>query len=164
MEWDALDRKIIVELERDSRRSFRELAANLRTSTTTVIARVEKLEAAGVLQGFSVMADSQKLGYDITAITEIFVSKGKLLEMEKAVAKLPGVCAVYDVTGDFDGIVIAKFRDRESLGSFTKRLLSMPFVERANTHVVLTTVKEDFRLPPSVQEPSKRNSTPAPQF
>ena len=93
------------------------------------------------------MLDFDKLGYDITAVTEILVSKGKLLEMEKEIAKLPGVCAVYDVTGEIDGVVVAKFRDREELSHFTKGLLTMPFVERANTHVVLTTVKEDFRLP-----------------
>jgi DNA-binding Lrp family transcriptional regulator len=149
--WDELDRKIIVELLRDSRRSFRELAAKLRTSATTVIARVEKLEAAGIVKGFSVIVDPEKLGYDITAITEIFVSKGKLLEMEKEIAKLPNVCAVYDVTGEIDGVVVAKFKNREQLSKFTKGLLAMPFVERANTHVVLTTVKEDFRLPPAPQ-------------
>ncbi|MDG7015903.1 MAG: Lrp/AsnC ligand binding domain-containing protein, partial [Nitrososphaerota archaeon] len=75
------------------------------------------------------------------------VSKGKLLEMEKEIAKLPGVCAVYDVTGEIDGVVISKFRDRNQMSRFTKGLLAMPFIERANTHVVLTTVKEDFRLP-----------------
>jgi DNA-binding Lrp family transcriptional regulator len=88
------------------------------------------------------------LGYDLTALTEIIVSKGKLLEMEREIAKLPGVCAVYDITGATDGMVVAKFKDREELSRFTKSLLAMPFVERTNTHVVLTTVKEDFRLPP----------------
>jgi len=43
-------------------------------------------------------------------------------------------------------MVIAKFRNRKELSDFTKSLLSMPFIERTNTHVVLTTVKEDFRL------------------
>jgi len=52
------------------------------------------------------------------------------------------------VTGATDGIVIGKFRDREELSRFAKSLLAMPFVERTNTHIVLTTVKEDFRLPP----------------
>ncbi|MEM3760643.1 MAG: AsnC family transcriptional regulator, partial [Candidatus Bathyarchaeia archaeon] len=43
-------------------------------------------------------------------------------------------------------IVIAKFKNREELSKFAKRLLAMPYVERTNTHVVLTTIKEDFRL------------------
>ena len=74
------------------------------------------------------------------------MSKGKLLETDREIAKLPGVCAVYDVTGEIDGIVVAKFKDREQLSHFTKGMLALPHVERTNTHVVLTTVKEDFRL------------------
>jgi DNA-binding Lrp family transcriptional regulator len=147
LELDGLDLKIVRNLLTDGRVSYRELAASLGVSTSTVGARVSKLEGGGALRGYSGLVDFEKLGYAITAITEILVSKGKLLEMENEIAKLPGVCAVYDVTGEIDGIVIAKFKDREELSRFTKGLLTMPFVDRANTHVVLTTVKEDFRLP-----------------
>jgi len=82
----------------------------------------------------------------LTALVEITVSKGRLLEMENEIARMPNVCAVYDVTGLTDAIVIAKFKSREDLSAFAKRLLSLPYVERSNTHVVLTTIKEDFRL------------------
>ena len=80
-------------------------------------------------------------------VTEIIVSKGKLLEMEREIAKIPSVCAVYDVTGEIDAIVVSKCKSREELSHFAKGLLALPFVERTNSHVVLTTVKEDFRLP-----------------
>jgi len=43
-------------------------------------------------------------------------------------------------------LIIAKFRRRQELSEFVKKILAMPFVERTNTHLVLTTVKEDFRL------------------
>lgn len=79
-------------------------------------------------------------------MAEITVSKGKLLEMEEAISKLPNTCAVYDVTGLTDALVIAKFHSREELSKFTRSLLGMPFVDRTNTHVALTTVKEDVRL------------------
>lgn len=79
-------------------------------------------------------------------VCEVTVSKGRLLEMENEIARLPNVCCVYDVTGLIDAVVIAKFKNREELGKFTKRLLALPYVERTNTHVVLTTIKEDFRL------------------
>ena len=146
---DELDDRLLAQLTRDARRSFRDMAKELGVSTSTVAYRVRGLESSGVAKGYSVIVDHQKLGYDLTAITEIVVSKGRLLDMENAIAKIPGVCAVYDVTGGSDGIVIAKFRDRESLSAFTKSLLSLPFVDRTDTHLVLTTVKEDFRLVPS---------------
>ncbi len=108
--------------------------------------RIRKLEKAGVIKGYSALLDHEKLGYQLTVLAEITVSKGKLLEMEQAIGKLPNTCAVYDVTGLTDALVIAKFHTREELSRFTKNLLSMPFVDRTNTHVVLTTVKEDLRL------------------
>jgi DNA-binding Lrp family transcriptional regulator len=144
---DDIDVKLLSFFMRDGRASFRKIASELGVSTTTVAARIQRLEKDGVISGYSARVDSSKLGYELTVVTEIIVSKGKLLEMEREIAKLPGVCAVYDVTGEIDGIVVAKFREREQLSKFTKGLLAMPFVERANTHVVLTTVREDFRLP-----------------
>ena len=143
---DEIDRKILNELLRDCRRSYRSISSRAGVSVGTVLARVRKLESAGVIKGYSAVLDHEKLGYQLTALAEITVSKGKLLEMEQAISKLPNTCAVYDVTGLTDAVVLAKFRSREELSRFTKNLLGMPFIDRSNTHVVLTTVKEDLRL------------------
>lgn len=144
---DQLDLRILRSLLANGRLSYRQLAAELHVSTTTVASRVSHLENARVIRGHSAMVDFQKLGYELAVVTEILVSKGKLVEMEREIARIPGVCAVYDVTGEIDAIVISKCKNREELSRFTKGLLAMPFVERTNSHVVLTTVKEDFRLP-----------------
>jgi DNA-binding Lrp family transcriptional regulator len=144
---DELDERILKVLLSDGRASAREIATRLHVSTSTVTSRIEKLRERQILRGFSARIDFQKLGYELTAVTEIIVSKGKLLEMEREIAKFPEVCAVYDVTGEVDAVVVSKCRTREDLSRFTKALLAMPFVERTNSHVVLTTVKEDFRLP-----------------
>jgi DNA-binding Lrp family transcriptional regulator len=146
LDLDDLDMKILHWYLVDARLSFRELAHKLGVSTTTVQARTGKLEKAGIIRGYSAIFDHDKIGFQLTAITEVSVAKGKLVELEKEVAKMPQVLAVYDVTGLTDAMVIAKFKSRDDLSRFTKALLSMPFVERTNTHVVLTTVKEDFRL------------------
>ena len=143
---DQLDLRIIRHLVVDGRASYRRLAHELHVSVNTVATRVARLHRVGVLKGYSATVDFERLGYGLTAVTEILVSKGKLLEMEREIAKLQGVCLVYDVTGEIDGVIVAKFKDREDLSRFTKGLLALPFVERANTHVVLTTVREDFRL------------------
>jgi DNA-binding Lrp family transcriptional regulator len=143
---DDVDRKILSELLRDCRRSYRSLARRAGVSVGTVLSRIRKLEKAGVIRGYSALLDHEKLGYQLTVVAEITVLKGKLLEMEEAIGKLSNTCAVYDVTGLTDALVIAKFHTREELSKFTKSLLSMPFVDRTNTHVVLTTVKEDLRL------------------
>ena len=146
MELNETDKKILQGLLDDARFSSRQIAKNVGVSVVTVLSRINKMEAEGLIKGYSVILNHEKLGYELTVVTEITVSKGRLVEMEKEVAKIPNVCGVYDVTGLTDAIIIAKFRNREELGQFTKRLLALPYLERTNTHVVLTTVKEDFRL------------------
>jgi DNA-binding Lrp family transcriptional regulator len=145
---DDLDSKLLLAYLRNCKRSFREIGTELGVSASTVMTRTSRLEKAALLKGYSAILDYEMLGYELTVVTTIVVSKGKLLEMEREIAKIQGVCAVYDVTGETDGIVIAKFHNREELSHFTKNLLALRFVERTNTHVVLTTVKEDFRLRP----------------
>ncbi|MGB9714707.1 MAG: Lrp/AsnC family transcriptional regulator [Candidatus Bathyarchaeales archaeon] len=146
MELDETDVKILKALTLDARLSSRQIAKQCEISIGTALSRIKKLEKEGVIKGYSALLDHEKLGYELTVITEITVSKGRLLEMENEIARLPNVCCVYDVTGLTDALIIAKFKNREELSKFTKRLLALPYVERTNTHVVLTTVKEDFRL------------------
>jgi DNA-binding Lrp family transcriptional regulator len=146
MELNETDKKILKNLLDDARFSSRQIAKNVGVSVGTVLSRIKKMEEDGLIKGYSVVLDHEKLGYELTVVTEITVSKGRLTEMENEIAKIPNVCAVYDVTGLTDAIIIAKFRNREDLGRFTKQLLSLPYIERTNTHVALTTVKENFRL------------------
>jgi DNA-binding Lrp family transcriptional regulator len=146
MELNETDIKILQALLDDARFSSRQIAKNVGVSVGTVLSRIKKMEAEGLIKGYSVILNHEKLGYELTVVTEITVSKGRLVEMEKEIAKIPNVCSVYDVTGLTDAIIVAKFRNREELGHFTKRLLALPYLERTNTLVVLTTVKEDFRL------------------
>jgi DNA-binding Lrp family transcriptional regulator len=143
---DKTDIRILEVLLSNAKLSYRDIGSRVGVSAATVMTRVKNLERQGIILRYSAILDHEKLGYELTAITEITVSKGKLLEMEREIAKLPSVCAVYDTTGLTDAILIAKFKNRQDLSNFTKSLLAMPFVERTNTHLVLTTVKEDFRL------------------
>lgn len=144
---DEIDNRILLAYLRDSRLASREVGKVAGVSAATVIARTRRLEEREVIRGYSAIIDHERIGYQLTVITEVTASQGKLVEIEREAARLPNVCAVYDVTGATDFMIVAKFRDRQELSSFTKSLLSMPYVERTNTHVVLTTVKEDFRFP-----------------
>ncbi|MDD4325127.1 MAG: Lrp/AsnC family transcriptional regulator [Candidatus Bathyarchaeota archaeon] len=146
MELNGTDIKILQDLLKDARFSSRQIAKNVGVSVGTVLSRIKKMEDEGLIKGYSVILDHEKLGYQLTVVTEITVSKGRLVETEKEIAKIPNVCGVYDVTGLTDAIIIAKFKSREELGFFTKKILALPYIERTNTHVVITTVKENFQL------------------
>ena len=143
---DETDVKILKKLLSDARMSYRKVAEEIGVSPPTVLARVEKLESDGIIRSYSTLLDHEKLGYDMTAIIEITATKGKIVDLERQIAKFPNVCAVYDITGLTDMIVVAKFKNRKELSNFVKKDISLPYVERTNTHVVLITVKEDFRF------------------
>ena len=146
MAMDETDVKILKKMLIDARMSYRRIAEEIGVSPPTVLARVEKLEKDGIIRSYSALLDHEKLGYDLTSIIEITAAKGKIVDLEKQIAKFPNVCAVYDITGLTDMIVVAKFKNRTDLSRFVKKDLSLPYVDRTNTHVVLITVKEDFRL------------------
>jgi len=143
---DETDVKILKKLLSDARMSYRKVAEEIGVSPPTVLARVEKLESDGIIRSYSTLLDHEKLGYDLTAIIEITATKGKIVDLERQIAKFTNVCAVYDITGLTDMIVVAKFKNRKELSNFVKKDISLPYVERTNTHVVLITVKEDFRF------------------
>src|SRR5437763_1165505 len=146
MNVDETNVKILRTLLSNARLSYRKIAEEIGVSPPTVLARVEALENDHVIKFYSAILDHERLGYDLTAIIEVTAVKGKITEVEKHIAKLSNVCAVYDITGLTDMVIIAKFKNRKELSDFVKKDLSMPYVDRTNTHVVLLTVKEDFRF------------------
>ena len=143
---DEIDIRILRKLISDARLSYRNIAEQIGVSPPTVLARVEKLEKNRIIKSYSALLDHEKLGYDLTAIIEVIAIKNKVVEVEKVLSKYENVCAIYDITGLTDMIIVAKFRNRKELSDFVKKELSIPSVQRTNTHLVFLTVKEDFKL------------------
>ncbi len=143
---DDVDRKIMRLLQEDARKSFNKIADSLGIAVGTAYNRVKSLEDRGILKGYTIMLDSAKLGYGLTALILIEAEGRYLPEVEKELAKLDEVICIYDITGDYDVAVVARFKDRSSLNNFIKSALKMPHVTRTVTNVVLNGVKEDFRV------------------
>ncbi len=143
---DKIDEKILKNLLVDARLSARQLSLKLGLSTVTVLSRIKKLEKEKIIKGYTSVLNHEKLGYDLTAVIEIIAKKDKLVQVEDELSGIENVCAVYDVTGNTDTLIIAKFKGRKDLSKFVKNLSVISNVESTITHVVLNTVKEDFRL------------------
>ena len=146
MDLDKTDERILKNLMVDARLSARQLAIKLGISTVTVLSRIKKLEREKIIKGYTALIDHEKLGYNLTAIIEIIAKKDKIIDMEVEISKIENVCGVYDITGNTDTLVIAKFKSRNELSDFVKGLASIQNIENTITHVVLNTTKEDFRL------------------
>ncbi len=142
MKLDGLDRNIMNALIEDSRLSYRQIAKKLGVSVATVMHRVNILEKEKIIKRNTSILDYEKLGYDIEVLIDIRIAKGKLMEVERKIAVDPNVFAVYDTTGDFDAVILARFHNRRKMDSFLKKIQTYDFVERTNTKLVLSTIKE----------------------
>jgi len=140
---DGTDLEIISHLQRNGRDSYREIAKTLGLAPATVMKRVKELETSGVIKGYSVELDYDKLGFDIHVIVDVRVAKGKLQQIEKKIAKDPNVLMVFDNTGPFDATVLARFKNRGGLDRFIKKLQTYDFVERTETKLILNTIKDE---------------------
>ncbi len=144
---DELDRKIIQALNRNARRSYREIAKEVGTSVTAVIHRIKKFQESGAIKGYIPVVDQEYFGLSLSAIIAVRISRGKLLDIQQKIAEDPRIAAVYDVTGEWDSVIIGYFRDRHDLNDFIKGLLALENVDRSITHIVLNVVKEERRIP-----------------
>lgn len=143
---DEVDLKIIDLLQEDSRLSFNKVASKLGISAGTAFNRIKNLEERGIIKGYTVIVDPVKVGYSMTALVLIQAEGAHLSDVEKEIAKIGNVVSVYDITGDFDIAVIARFMNRASLNEFIKGLLAVPYVKRTVTNIILNIVKEDMRI------------------
>jgi len=143
---DDLDIKILSILGEDARTSYREIAKKLNVAPGTIYNRIKKLSDSEIIRGYIPLLDYRKLGFGFIAIIFMQVEGEHLVEVEKQLATPQEVVAVYDITGEFDVVVISRFKNIPAMNLFIKNTLQNPFIKRTVTNVVLNIVKEDPRL------------------
>ncbi len=143
---DEIDDKILEKLNENARKSYREIARELTISLTTVANRIKKMEDEKIIERYIPLINQEKIGYDLTAVINVKISHGKLLEVQEKISKDNHVSSVYDITGEWDSLIIAHFKDRKDLNGFIKHVLSMDNVEKTNTQLVLNIVKNEKRV------------------
>ncbi|NVM44773.1 MAG: Lrp/AsnC family transcriptional regulator [Candidatus Lokiarchaeota archaeon] len=153
---EDVDLNILGVLSKNSRENYNQIALKLEKSPVTIKKHVEELEKEGVIKGYGIDIDFEKLGYDIIATIEITVSKGKMIEVETDIAENPNVFGVYDITGDYDALVFARFKTRKELSEMVKKLHASPNVERTNTHLILNVIKEGSSFVKLLEKENKK--------
>ena len=143
---EELDIEILKILSQDGRKNKSTIAEDLKRSPNTIIKHVKNLEDKVVIKNYGIQIDYEKIGYNIIAIIELTISKGKMLDVEKKIAQIPNVFGVYDITGTYDALILARFKTRDGLSRMIKDIHTSPYVERTNTHIVLNVIKEKSSL------------------
>jgi len=145
--YKDLDVRLLDALQDDARQSARQLAERLAVSPSTVAARLRDLQERGILIGFKPAIDYRKLGYGLVAITKIKARGDALPAIVAALTEDPRLTHVYEITGDFDVLVIGRFRDESEMNTEIKRMLGLPGIEGTSTSIVLSAAKDGVDIP-----------------
>jgi DNA-binding Lrp family transcriptional regulator len=140
---DAVDHRIVALLRQDARRSFTDVGGHVALSAPAVKRRVDRLEAAGVLRGYTAVVDPDALGWQTHAFVALFC-EGRMsaADVRAAVEAQPEVEAAYTVAGEASAVVHVRARDTAHLEATLERLRERPGVIRTQTQVVLSTLFE----------------------
>jgi Lrp/AsnC family transcriptional regulator, leucine-responsive regulatory protein len=142
---DALDRAILRELQRDSRLSLAELGKAVGLSASPCWNRVKRLETDGVIEGYTVRLNAERLGLADTVIVQVTLdshSDEALFAFGRALADIPEVLDAYLVSGDYDyfiRIAVQDTRDYERL--LRERLYKIPGIRHSKSSFVLRCLK-----------------------
>ncbi len=153
---DDADRQILRALSTDGRASHRDVAAATGLSLATVNRRIRQMENDKTIRGYSVITAPERLGWTLTAVIGLRIEKGFVRTVHDTIANDERIFGVYDVTGEWDGLVLVRLRGREDLDDLVKTTLSLPHIQRTNTMVVLKTVLESSTTNVPAQAPQRK--------
>ena len=146
LDVDNLDLQIISLLQENSKVYHKDIARKLKITTGTVLNRIKRLEKIGVLTSFSITVDPAKLGYGLTVLILIESDEKCLLNVEEEIAGMSNVISIYNITGDYNIVLTARFSDKLALDEFVRSLTAMPFIKRTATNIASSVIKEGFRI------------------
>lgn len=147
---DELDLAILAMLQRDGRRPYTEMAAELGVSEGTVRNRVYRLLDEQIIQIVG-QVDPAQFGFDAPAMMGITVQPAEIEKAAEQIAAFPEVSYLLMVSGGYDLIVEVMCRDRQHLTTFLNQSLrKVPGVSGIHTFLILRTLKADYEVHPTL--------------
>jgi DNA-binding Lrp family transcriptional regulator len=147
---DAIDRRILVELQQDGRMTNVELARRAGISAPPCLRRVRRLEQAGVIRGFHADTDPSMLGWSITFFAIVGLESQKeavLSRFERMVADWPEVRECHMIRGGGDFLLRLVARDAAHENQLTQRLTGSDHVSRVQTLQTIRTSRFQTGVP-----------------
>jgi Lrp/AsnC family transcriptional regulator for asnA, asnC and gidA len=143
---DDADRKILRELQRDARVSFKTIAKQVGVSEATVFVRVRKMQEKKVIKGFTTIIDQAAVGKPLTAIVLVRANPQAYPVTLDVLKKFDDIYEVYDVTGQYYSILKVRASGTEELASIMDEVGKIDGIAQTETIVVLRTMKEDLTI------------------
>jgi DNA-binding Lrp family transcriptional regulator len=138
---DDIDRRIVALLRENARRSFKDIGNQVHLTAPAVKRRVDRLEADGVLLGYTAIVDPAAFGWQTEAFVDLYCD-GRMPgeSIRRVVAKEPGVVSAHTVAGEASAMIHVRARDTKDLESALERIRSTDGITRTVTEVVLSTL------------------------
>jgi len=137
---DELDKQLIIELQNDGKQSYRELSRKFNVAEGTVRRRINVLIQKELIRVVAEV-NVQKIGFDLIAVIVIRMQPGRRDEVAEKLAKMPQICYLASVVGNYDLIAIAIAKSSEelhkSLGKAIRDIPGVPFIEISENQKII---------------------------
>ncbi len=147
MELDETDRKIIRLLQSDAKMSVKEIGEKVNLSTTPVFQRIKRLEKTGIIQGYSVKLNAEKIGPRTLVFMEVNLKihkQSELEEFESTIKRMDEVLACYHITGKFDYLLKIAIKDMSEYRQFIMDKFSkIKNIDSLTSSITLKEIKRD---------------------
>lgn len=157
---DAIDWKILREMQADGRITNVELANRVGISAPPCLRRVRALEEMGVIKGYRALLDAEKLGYGVTVFAMVHLASQAEADLNAFTARVrawPVVRECHTVSGDFDFVMKCVAPDMASFQAFVGDLTATPNVRNVRTVLALGEIKNEAIAPLEVTPPDGRD-------
>ncbi|MFW9999787.1 MAG: Lrp/AsnC family transcriptional regulator [Candidatus Hodarchaeota archaeon] len=138
---DEIDRNILRILQNDARTSYREVQDQLGISIGTIHNRISKLKKRGIIEGYTLKLNNEKLGYKLSFLIRINCDGKFTEEILNEIAEIPEVCSVFHTTGDQSAALICRFKESADVHSFIRELNQKEYITRTNSNMILKEYK-----------------------
>jgi Lrp/AsnC family transcriptional regulator for asnA, asnC and gidA len=138
---DEIDRDILRTLQGNARTSYREIQDKLGISIGTIHNRISKLKKNGVIEGYTLRLNNEKLGYKLAFLIRINCDGKFTEEILNDLSKIPEVCSIFHTTGEQSAALICRFRESDDVHEFIRDLNQKEYITRTNSNMILKEYK-----------------------
>lgn len=158
VDLDAVDWKILSELQRDGRMTNVELSRRVGISAPPCLRRVRHLEEKGFIQGYRALLDEKRLGYDLTAMAMVHLvsqAEADLSAFLNRIETWPLVRSAWMLSGEVDFLMLCVAPDLRTFQSFVLEITATPNVRNVRTALTLKQAKNAPIVPLDGTAPEK---------
>lgn len=148
---DAIDRRILRALQRDSSIANQMLADMVGLSPPACLKRVRRLKAAGIIERTAALLSPEAIGYPLLTVARVKLNRPtekSMREFEQRMGALPRVAQCLTVSGDIDYVVTIRSRDVAHYQEFARQVLATaPAIRSYTSEIVLAVNKWTTEIP-----------------